>query len=331
MRSFASHWVMALQLAAMVLGVLALGTSVSAQTNPSILVMPWQDEPHWAETFDQPLILNGGHLKGEPGSIRIVHYDSFGRIKLDRENADPRFFLGYRILTIDVDSGVKRLPSGLTDIALVGGYRVGEIGDDWKLSVLAGGGTANDNHFSNSDALYGIGAVNLSKDLDERSRLDVGVSYHGNRSIFPDIPLPYASYTTRVSDELSLTLGLPVSSVQWRIAQPVSVEVRYAVPNSFTGRVSLHLSEDVSLFAEYDRKFDGFHRHNLSGDRRLFYEMNAVGAGVRFKLGNLADVSVGGGYAFDQSMKTGWDVRDLDTVAEPSDEPYLFLTVRGTF
>jgi hypothetical protein len=40
---------------------------------------------------------------------------------------------------------------------------------------------------------------------------------------------------------------------------------------------------------------------------------------------------VAGGYAFGQEFSTGFDFRDTDKVAEPSDEPYVRMGFEARF
>ena len=44
-----------------------------------------------------------------------------------------------------------------------------------------------------------------------------------------------------------------------------------------------------------------------------------------------ADLSISGGYAFEQAFYTGYDIRNRDAVGSPEDRPFIALTVQGTF
>lgn len=309
--------------------ILVVVRSTHAQVSPALLLKPWNDHPHWADTVDEPLFLNGGQIEDSDRSVGIFYWDSVGRIKFDREDSRPSFSLGYRILTIDIKSKHPALPGGLTDVALVGAIELGQIGDDWTLNLIGGLGSANDNHFRNSDALYGIGALHATHSLDPSRRVHLGVSYHGNRVILPDIPLPYLIYEHQVDDSLLYLLGVPGSALRYRPVKPLAIEVTYIIPVTFGAKVAYYFTEELSVLAEYKNSVDGFARHNRD-NRRLFYELRQVRAGVRWAT-KLLDATAGVGYAFDQSFTTGFDLRDDDTLFELSDEPFLFLTIQGTF
>ena len=40
------------------------------------------------------------------------------------------------------------------------------------------------------------------------------MDYNGNRSYKPDVPFPGVAYLTRVRDDLSLTVGVPVTGIE---------------------------------------------------------------------------------------------------------------------
>ena len=300
----------------------------SAQIGPSLVIEPWKPEPHWADTVDEPTFIEGGEARGTDEEIDIFYWDSFGRVKLDRHDPDPSFWFGYRVLAVDVDTELSELPPGLMDIAVVAAAKLGET-DTWQWTVIGGAGTANDMHFSNSDAIYGIGNINASRALDEDRSLHIGLNYNGNRTFLPDVPLPYATYEHRVGDDLSYTLGVPQSGVTWRPIEPLTLTAQYTVPTNIHANASWHFTDSLSTFAEYAQTLDGFYIDEHD-NRRLFYEWRRVAAGLRAQMSWL-DARLGVGWAFDQEFSTGFDVRDLDTLVEPEDGLIFFLTLQGTF
>jgi hypothetical protein len=302
----------------------------SGQTSPSLLIEPWKDEPHWADTYDEPMFNPSGHSKGDDRDIDLVYYDSFGRVKLDRDDQKPGFWLGYRALTIGVGGDQPLLPGDLVDVSVAAAFQVTEHDQPWRWSLAVGAGTANDGHWSNSDALYGVATLNASHQIDERSALHIGLNYDGNRTFLPDWPLPYFVFEQRASEDFSYRLGLPSSGVAWKPWEYLTVSAGYSVPINLSVRISLDVAYDMSLFTEYGRTLDGFFLQD-GGHTRLFYEMSRVSAGVRWIREPWIDLRVGVGYAFDQEFATGFDVRDLDTLVEPSDEMLVFFTVQGTF
>jgi len=301
-----------------------------AQVGPSIVIDPWGEQPHWAQTYDDFAFITGGHTKGDDSAIKTFYYESHGRVKLDKDDPDPRFSIGYRYLTIELGSNHPTLPGGFSDVAVVGAYRLTEPDEDWQFSLVGGIGTANDNHFDNSDAIYGIGAFNAQHQIDEHTALHIGLSYNGNRVFLPDAPIPYVMYIHQVSEDLTYSLGAPASWVRWNPIPPLTIHVNYTAPVNISGEIAYAIDEQLSVFTAYKRTVDGFAVHGRD-NRRLFYELNRITAGIRWNNPDFMDARLGIGYAFEQDYSFGYDLRDTDTVAELSDEFMFFLTLKGTF
>jgi hypothetical protein len=310
---------------------LMTGMPAAAQVGPSLVIKPWGSQPHRVETNDEPIFINGGHTQGDNHSIKTIYYNSYGRVKLDDpDNANPDVAIGYRATVIDINSKHPALPSGLTDVAVVGAFKLGELESGWAISLIAGAGTSNDNHFRDKDAFYGIGTVNAMKQVDESSWLNIGLTHDGNRVFLPDVPLPYVVYSHRVSDDFSYNLGLPHSSLVWKPSEPVTLEIDYTIPLNFGLKATYDLSDAWSVFAQYARTFDGFHLDDRN-NTRMFYDLSRISVGLRLTNKSSLDARIGVGYAFEQEFSTGFDVRDTTTLAEPSDEALFFFTIKSSF
>ncbi len=194
--------------------------------------------------------------------------------------------------------------------------------------MIGGAGHANDGHFNDDDGWYGLATINVTRQLDETSRLHVGLSYHGNRLILPDIPLPYITYTHR-DDQVTYAIGLPSTWVAWTAVENLTVEAAYLFPMDGEVRVEYRLSERFSIFAEYLATTDGWSIDGVD-HRRMFYEFHRASAGVRW-VSRWIDASLGIGYAFDQRFETGFDVRDTTHIVALEDEPLVSLRLTGTF
>src|SRR5688572_2272482 len=75
----------------------------AAQTDLDFLIRPWEARPHIAETFDDIVYITQGTDQTSEADISIFDWDSYGRIKFDKQNNDPNWWLGYRLLTIEID------------------------------------------------------------------------------------------------------------------------------------------------------------------------------------------------------------------------------------
>ena len=312
--------------------LIALALNVSstvAQTGPSLVIRDWPTEASVVETRHDFMLVTGGYTKGDDHGIKTLYIDNSGRVKFDAVEQTPTFSAGYHALTIDIGGDHPDLPGGATDLAAVGALSLGTAFDDWELTLIGGAGTATTNHFSDGEAIYGIGTLHATRRIDDQTAWHVGLNYNGNRSIFPDIPLPYITYQSQLNDRFGFTLGVPFSGLRWRVFDNVSIELSYGVPTTINGRATLHLSQQLGVFAEYKQTLDGFWIDDVD-HRRLFYEAQRAAVGVEWRTGHI-DVAAGVGFAFDQEYSVGWDVRDTDEVAEPSDEVLVFLRLGARF
>ena len=322
--------------------VLSSTISTQAQVGPLLSIRPWFDKPMWAETYDDILFFDKGHTKGADESISTFYWDSAGRIKFWKDEVEPPFSLGYRILTLDNDTDGENgfLDGQWNDVALTASKQFGPLFDsDWNLGLIAGMGTANDGYWNNEDAIYGLGTIDLWTPLSDEASLHTGISFDGNRSLIQDIPLPFVTYQYRIEGELDLAIGIPDTLVKWFFADKWSLTAFYHFPADVLTRVDFEIVEDsgVYLFGSYTRavrqfNIDDHKNRNYFGpdNRRLFFEIDRVTTGVRWAT-KWFDASLGIGYTLDSRYRTGWDMRDLDTVRDLSEEIYASVTLQGTF
>lgn len=315
--------------AGIIVTLLLAATPARPQINPGVLAEPWRGGLHRAETVDELLLFEHTRVNGTNLVTGTFYWDSYGRIKLEKDNGDPNFVIGYRALAIgfDADSPVKK--GDFWDVALVGAGRLGELGDGWQLELLGGAGSANDSHWSNLDALYGVGAMGVTKPLDEQASLHGGMYYDGNRDLLPLIPLPYIAYRREFGDQFSATIGLPAAALRYQPIAPLNFTADYTFPDVITMRSALELTKHVSLFVQYARGTDAFFIADR-GSERLFYSVERVNGGIRW-IAKLFDASLGIGYAFDQSFSHGDDIRDLSGVSRVRNVPFLALKLFGSF
>ncbi|NQU10058.1 hypothetical protein HQ590_04665 [bacterium] len=309
--------------------VLCLSTAPArAQTTPQIALLPWQDGPHWAETTDEILIFDSGHTKRGALDTDIWNWDSYGRIKVGRNNPEPPVVIGYRVYSLTVESELPAINGAFWDLALVAAVPL-PLRNDWRLVLTAGAGTANDEHWDNEHALYGIGGVHFARKLAEDSTLHLGLRYSGNALLLPYVPWPYAAWHRHWNDQLDTVLGLPLSTVRWRPLPPLTIEARYRLPADLGGRVDVALHRNWGLFAAFVRSVDAFYIDGTKNDR-LFYALQRVSGGVRWS-GRTTTVQAGVGYALNHEFTRGDAIDSVNTVADISEKPYAFVKIVGTF
>lgn len=312
------------------LGGLAAPLSIGlAQTGAALLVAPFEEGQSY-EAQVEATIFGGGHTDGAaPNGIDLQMYESQGRARFGQTD-DPtgpgKINLGYELLYMNLNSDDAALPGRLVDAQVAAGAVIGDF-KDWEVSLVAGVGTASDEPFSDGDSWYPMVDLFFTKQIDDRATLRIGVQHDGNRSIFPDIPLPGFAYTRRLKDDFTFTLGVPYSGIRWTPLKQVTVSVDYWLLYTFDVRVDYQLKEDLMLFAMFDSRYEAFHIDGDDDDRRVFFQQRRVEAGVRWVPCRNGEIVIAGGFAFDQEFERGWDARDTDSVREISDEPYIRLAL----
>ena len=297
------------------------GTAFS-QTGSSIVIAPW--------TGETPLEFAGGlavySTDADTAGGRSVELGSFegrGRIRPDLED-EKKLTLGFEFNRIELDTTDPVLPERLTLGAVALGAGLGEfeaLGWDWQWGATAGAGVASSDAFGDPDGYFGLGSVFAVTRPDPQSLLVVALDYDGNRTVFPDLPLPAVTYTRSFSEDLSVTLGVPFAAVRWTPG-PWDLSAGIYLIQA-RARAAYELSEQVSLFAQFGSSTEAFHVDGDPDHRRLFYSVESVSVGADLNLVENLSLTGSVGYAINHEFESGFDARDLETVREL--DPGLFF------
>ena len=323
--------------AALCTAAAALVAPLFGQTTSAVFTAPWTPEPHWADTFDDLLFFGDTDTKGAGEKTDVFYWDSRGRIKFLRDDPDPAFVLGYKILTYDSRSDNRLIGGQLNDIALAGATHVDGLIGGWRVNVMGGAGTANDGYFRNRESWYPTAALGGQRRLGETGLFHAGIEFDGSRVLWPDVPLPYVSYRDSLGKRVRYAVGIPETSVTVRPLDGMSLDLRYYFPVKLDATAEYELADWLRIFALYGRTLEGFSmgapnrdRIDLGKDQRFFHEFDRAGGGLRLVTSWL-DASLGGGWAFNHRFLTGWDLRDLDEYRDLEGGWYVALRVQGTF
>ncbi len=316
--------------------VLLFGTCIAqAQTDERLVTEPWTGS-QWGQTFDHALYQEQGHVKGEPGNqsnTQMFWWDSIGRFRFNSsdENAPS---IAYRYVTVNFDSNSPSLPDTLDKVSLAGGLHLGEVYGG-KVGLVLGAGWSGDNPFADVDGMFGIGHVTWTKALSAQNYLVLSIDYDGSAAFLPDVPTPGFMVVHR-EENGSIGFGYPRSFVRWDLTDRLSVEGEYRVPYSIDAYVDYKIAGGFSVFGNLADSFEAYYLNDESRENRFFQQMARAEVGIRYAKGDFyqgmsLDVGLSVGYAFEQNLYRGFDVRDLDKTAEISDAPYVALVLRGTF
>lgn len=306
--------------AAVLLGELFWISTAQAQTTPALLLNPWP-ENHRLQASASGFFLDRGRTEDADRRLQLRIYQSQGHWRPDPSAADP-WTVGYDLFYLDFLTSDPAVPPRLVDQSLAVGFHLGRI-DDWNVDLIAGLGYAGNNPFADADALYGKANLGFSYTLHQQAQLRLSLDYNGNRSIFPDVPLPGIAYTISIDSTCLLTVGAPFNSVQWKPADRWVLYFQYVLIHNFEARVEFELAKEWSVFAAVRSLYQGFTRDGDQEHRRLFFQQRVVEAGLHWRPVPSIQLLAAGGYAFDQQLERGFDSRNTHEVVQISDEPYF--------
>jgi hypothetical protein len=316
--------------------LLALNPSrAAAQIDSSIFSVHWEPGKHWAETLDRIVFIpdtSTDQPPGTPNDLTVFDWDSTGHIRINPEDPAPNLTLGYRFLNLSLGGdGLKPVADDLNDVALVGAYRFGSPNDDrdWRFGIMGGLGTANDGHWTNSHALYGIAALDFEHRIDAERSLHLGVEYYGNRLYLPEIPLPVVRYDDRLSKDFSFAIGFPTCEAKWQMTSAFTLDAEWTLASRAHLCGEYALSDRWYLFGEFEHDADGYFLNGTANDR-MFYEFSRAVGGLRWK-SSFIDAEIGLGYAFGQEFTVGDTLWDAKGLADADDGLVVSITLRGTF
>ena len=172
-------------------------------------------------------------------------------------DADNSPVIGFKYDHFALNGSDAILPRRMVDTAVAVGGNIGQY-EDWKIDVVGGIGYAGTAPFRDRDAVYALGDVVVTKQLDQQTQLSFLLSYNGNRSILPDVPLPAVAWTRYENEQLQYTLGFPFSRLTWRPNEQVVVNAAYTLPFSLDINAEYMLNEQFSLYGSFENHFDAF-------------------------------------------------------------------------
>lgn len=309
------------------LTALGLAAEAGAQTGPELILKPFPQELRLEATADAWVTETGRAIDtGE--SLQLAIVETQGRFRITPgEIASPR--IGYAFKYFRIDSGLDALPEDLYDQSIGFATPVGQY-EQWIFGLSVGVGYAGESPFGDDDAWYGRASLVAFRELDETSALAIALDYDGNRTFEPDWPLPGFAYLKRLQDNLTLTVGVPVTSVEWFPTENLRVEVSYLLVENFAARVGYTFPGGFEVFGAVGQRTDAFFvdGDQYDSDDRLLFEQRRAEVGVTYRavqarVGDPAlEFTAAVGYAFDGEFSVGYDTGDSDLIADVSDEPY---------
>jgi hypothetical protein len=316
--------------AALVFAAPALG-----QSGPELLLRPFPKELR-LDLNAEASITEQGHTEGTDRPMQIGIVETQGRLRVSPgELASPRVGFGFKYFNLDTD--LPGLPEHLYDTNVGVAFPVGKY-EDWIFAAAVGGGYAGEGPYGDGNAWYARASLTAFQQIDETSGLALVLDYDGNRTFRPDLPLPGIAYIKRIDETLSLTLGIPVTSVEWRPTPDWRFELAYLLVDNVRARVGYQVGGGFEVFGAVGQRSDAFFLDGAEGSRdRLLFQQRRAELGLTYRskdagpTGQQLEFTVAGGYAFNGEFSVGRDQLDSDLVADISDEPYVRFSLEARF
>jgi hypothetical protein len=306
-----------------VLLFMCVASPARAQTGPDLLLKTW-DKDERVEASVNGMFLENGHTKQEDADFRLSIYETEGRFRLiPGELASPR--IGYEFSYFELHSNTRRLPDQLVNQSLAVAVPVG-VYDKWLFGLSLGLGYAGEAPFGDGDAWYGRGTFVAFRELDKSSAIAFVLDYDGNRTILPDVPLPGFAYLKQLDPNVKVTVGLPVSSIEWKPIEHLELNLEYLLPYDVSARVGYEFAPGLTAYGLLGQRRDAWHWDALKNNNdRLFFQQQRAELGLTWKPCPNAGLTAAVGYAWGGEFTKGFDTRDDDLVTKISDGPYARL------
>jgi hypothetical protein len=200
----------------------------------------------------------------------------------------------------------------------------------WNMGVTIGGGYSSTHPFVSSNGAFQIGHLTAQKPIDEKDSFLLAVDYEGNGVFLPDVPLPGFAFLHH-GGVVDFMIGYPTSYFAWMPRWNVKLAALYEAPYTFDVDMDCRMTKHLGVYSDAGNFFQGFVRDDADLDHRQFFLMTRIEAGFRCNFDPYWDGTIGIGYAFDQTVSNGYDIRDMRGVGHISNEPYLSFILRGGF
>lgn len=203
-----------------------------------------------------------------------------------------------------------RFPDELWDIRLTPTYRH-RFDNGWIAGASITFGSASDEPFNSVHELTARGFAFLRVPHQERNAWIFSLSYSNyQETLGINTPIPGVAYLYSPSDRLTLVIGFPFSSIEWKPIDKLTFQASYLPAREVHARLTYQLFRPLRIYAGFDWDNE-FHLRANRGDKddRLFYYDKTVRLGIRFDLRHVG-FEVVGGYTFDRFYFEGESYSD---------------------
>ncbi len=294
------------------------------QLSPNLGNAKQETEYAVTSSFDEHIAHQGAEMRMTEHKFRL----SFP-LKQDENN---EWLLHTGLTAIEVDSNARfpdtwrKFPDRLWDIRLGTTYRH-RFDNGW----IGGGNitiaSPSDRPFAGHEEVM-VAATGFLRIPDgERNSWYFFLNYAKDREFASNIPLPGVAYNYRPNEQLDLLAGLPMSRVEWKPIDKLTMQASYFVPRNISAKVGYDIFESMQLYTRFDwfnKRF--FHHDRQDDDDRLIYYEKRVVLGLHWDIQENIYMDLFGGWAFDRFWYEGEDYGDRgDNRLDMADGPIVKL------
>ena len=334
--------------------VLLLAPAAHAQTGTALLTSYWEPGQQLAVRGDSTFVPTE---TGAPGDARDVDiWASRTRLRArvgsdgsPGEGAAGGMLFGHEYTHVDFSGDGVNVPERLVRQEMDVGFTLspftvggdGFFSGDWTPAFEVGFGHASTNPYGDDRGWYGLASVQAERVSATGTRLLLGLTYDGNRSTLPDLPLPLVLLrkplfidpdTGRPSTaEIGLTLGYPETRLIYKPDERWTFSAGFSQIDAFTAVASYKVSEQLTLLGGYGGFYDQFHDADTKERRRIFIVGQRLELGATVTPVEKLSFTLTGGWGFGQELRRGYDLRSTEQVQEFDDAAFVRLAARFAF
>ena len=326
------------------------------QTGTALLTSYWEPDQVLRVQGDTTYVPTSTSGPGEPEDVNI--WASRTRLRARAfsdgtpgEGAAGGVLFGHEYTHVNFTGDGENVPERLVRQEMDLGFTLDEqafvvegdgfFAGTWTPAFELGFGHASTSPYGDSRGWYGLASVQFERVSATGTRLLLGLTYDGNRSTLPDVPLPLVllrkplridAETGRPGTaEIGLTLGYPETRLIYKPDQSWTFSAGFSQIDAITAIAAYRVSPELEVFAGYGGFYDQFHDAETKERRRIFVVGQRLEAGVTVTPVENLSLTLTGGWGFGQQLRRGYDLRSTEEIQEFDDAPFVRLAARFAF
>lgn len=332
----------------------AAAAPANAQTGTALLTAYWEPGQVLAVQGDSTLVPTETRGTGEAEEVNIFASRTRLRARVGSdgsagEGAAGGVLFGHEYTQVDFSGDGTNVPERLVRQELDVGFTLapfqvdgdGLFAGTWTPAFEVGFGHASTNPFGDDRGWYGLASVQAERVSANGTRLLLGLTYDGNRSTLPDLPLPLVLLRRPLridpetgkpsTAEIGLTIGYPETRLIYKPDDRWTLSAGFSQLDAFTALASYQVSDSLTVLAGYGGFYDQFHDGDTLERRRIFVIGQRLEVGATLAPTERFSVTLTGGWGFGQQLRRGFDLRSTELIQEFDDAAFARVAASFSF